>query len=226
LFCSALTKPDAADIARQKRLQQDIEKANSALEDLRGNAEEITADIKALEQKILDIGGTRLLKQKSTVDGLRLRIKLANDEITKAEVIETKATKDVAKYEEAIESSTAALEEVEQELEQIEENLSECRDYLSQLRQQVKKAQAAADSEKEDLDSLTAQLEEKTAEIQEFRQKEVSEVHALPCAVLTVPVQVKLETALTDTMKEAADNEKLLNHWQNEHDKLTLEDVE
>jgi structural maintenance of chromosome 4 len=35
-----------------------------------------------------------------------------------------------------------------------------------------------------------------------------------------------LQQSLTDAKKEAADNERLLDHWQTEHDKLKLEEVE
>lgn len=37
---------------------------------------------------------------------------------------------------------------------------------------------------------------------------------------------MELQQSLNDTKKEAADNERTLRHWQTEHDKLTLEDIE
>lgn len=37
---------------------------------------------------------------------------------------------------------------------------------------------------------------------------------------------MELQQSLNDTRKEAADNERTLQHWQNEHDKLKLEDIE
>ena len=58
--------------------------------------------IEDLEQKILDIGGARLLTQKSKVDGIKLHINLANDEITKAEVAKAKAEKHSAKLDASI----------------------------------------------------------------------------------------------------------------------------
>ena len=39
-------------------------------------------------------------------------------------------------------------------------------------------------------------------------------------------MQMELEQALADAKKEAAENEKYLNHWQSEHDKLKLVDIE
>src|ERR1700728_2126605 len=37
---------------------------------------------------------------------------------------------------------------------------------------------------------------------------------------------MELQQSLNDTKKEAADNERTLQHWQNKHDKLKLEDIE
>lgn len=37
---------------------------------------------------------------------------------------------------------------------------------------------------------------------------------------------MELEQLLNDTKKEHSDNERTLQHWQGEHDKLTLEDIE
>jgi len=61
--------------------------------------------IKDLEKKIL--GNWKVpsfLTQKSKVDGIRLHINLANDEITKAEVAKAKAEKDSVKYDATIEN--------------------------------------------------------------------------------------------------------------------------
>lgn len=37
---------------------------------------------------------------------------------------------------------------------------------------------------------------------------------------------MELKQRLTDLKREAASNEEVLQHWQNEHDKLKLVDVE
>jgi structural maintenance of chromosome 4 len=104
------------------------------------------------------------------VDGIRLHINLANDEITKAEVAKAKAEKDSVKFDGAIEASLA---EVEAELGGLNRRLEECVQYVTELRAQVEAAQAAAEHSKDDLESLKAELDTKTEEIQAFRQKEV-----------------------------------------------------
>ena len=133
----------------------------------------IEEDIKKLEKKILEIGGARLLSQKSKVDGIRLHINLANDEITKAEVAKAKAEKDASKLHHTIETNSANLEEVQGELEDLNEQLEECTQYVNEIRSKVEAAQMAAENSKDDLESLKAELDEKSEQIAGFKKKEV-----------------------------------------------------
>ncbi|KAH9950960.1 RecF/RecN/SMC N terminal domain-containing protein [Amylocystis lapponica] len=118
------------------------------LEGLQERTGSIEQEIKALEKKILEIGGARLLSQKSKVDGIRLHIGLANDEITKAE-------------------------EVNAELQGLDEEINEVKELVKQIQEKVDAAQQAADNSKEDLQKLKEELDERTEEIQAFRQKEM-----------------------------------------------------
>ncbi|KAF9237097.1 RecF/RecN/SMC [Melanogaster broomeanus] len=205
----AQSKPDARDMARINALQGEIASSTADLEALQMKSGAIEDAIKGLEKKILDIGGSRLLKQRSTVEGIKLHINLANDEITKAEVAKAKAEKDVIKHDSAIAANATSVEEVNQELEQLETQLEEVHQYLEELKEQVDAAQAAAENSKDDLDALKTKLEAKREEIQAFREKEM-----------------ELTQKLNDIKKEAAENEEILQHWQTEHDKLRLEEVE
>lgn len=114
-FSRSQSKPDAGDIARISSLEKEISSSTSQLEELQEKSGAIEQAIKDLEKKILDIGGARLLTQKSKVEGLRLHINLANDEITKAEVAKAKAEKDSAKLDGTIETNRASLGEAENE---------------------------------------------------------------------------------------------------------------
>jgi structural maintenance of chromosome 4 len=172
-FFSSQSKPDAGDIARIKTLEANIARSTKELQDLQGKTGQIEEAIKALEKKILDIGGARLLTQKSKVDGIRLHINLANDEITKAEVAKAKAEKDIVKFEHSIQANMGSLKEVDGELEELNGQLEECAQYVDELRTKVAAAQGAAENSKDDLENLKAELDAKTEEIQAFRQKEV-----------------------------------------------------
>ena len=140
---------------------------------MQAKSSKIENAIKALEQKILDIGGTQLRTQKSKVDGIKLHINLANDEITKAEVAKAKAEKDSVKLESSIKTNSAALEEVNTELVDLEEQLKTLSSFVLELRRKVEAAQTAAENSKEDLDSLKVELDAKDQEIEAFRKKEV-----------------------------------------------------
>ena len=140
---------------------------------MQSHSSAIEEAIKALEKKILDIGGSRLLAQKSKVDGLKLHINIANEEITKAEVAMAKAEKDSIKFKGTIASNRRSLEDVETELEKLSESLQEVKDYVADIRAKVEAAQAEVENSKDDLENLKTELDEKTEEIQAFRKKEV-----------------------------------------------------
>lgn len=53
----------------------------------------------------------------------------------------------------------------------------------------------------------------------------------MPCTgmgyILQYPIfQMELKQKISDAKKEAAENDKYLRHWQSEHDKLRLVDIE
>ncbi|KAI5998259.1 RecF/RecN/SMC [Pisolithus albus] len=205
----AQSKPDARDVARINTLEKEISSTTKELEQLQTKSGAIESAIKDLEKKILEIGGSRLLKQKSTVDGIKLHINLANDEITKAEVAKAKAEKDVGKLASAISSNTEAVEEVDKELAELTQQLAEVTEYLEELQSKVEAAQTAAEHSKDDLENLKTQLEGKREEIKAFKQKEM-----------------ELNQSLSEVKKEAAANDEALSHWQTEHDKLKLAEID
>ncbi|CCL98907.1 uncharacterized protein FIBRA_00914 [Fibroporia radiculosa] len=202
-------KPDAGDMARVATLEEEIASSTEELEELKEKTDSIEKEIKALEKKILEIGGARLLTQKSKVDGIRLHINLANDEITKAEVTKAKAEKDSAKLENTVQSNGAVLEEMEVELGELNEQIELINESVEELRSEVENAQAAVDNSKDELENLKVELDAKTEEIQAFRQKEM-----------------ELQQSINDCRKEAADNERTLDHWRTQHDSLKLEEID
>ncbi|KAG5643297.1 hypothetical protein DXG03_001224 [Asterophora parasitica] len=226
---NAQNKPNKNDLTRIESLESEIESSTEELEQLQEKSGKVENAIKDLEKKILDIGGSRLLKQKSTVDGIKLHISLANDEITKAEVAKAKAEKDSAKYDAAIKTNSAALEEAGAELEELEGLLSELTTYVTELRAKVEDAQEAADNSKDDLDKLKVELDAKDKEIEKFRQKEVRQLSMVvfdsmadqhPCN------QLELTQDLSDVQKEADENAKKIEHWRDSHDTLQLEEID
>jgi structural maintenance of chromosome 4 len=207
-------------------LDNDIHKSAAELEDLQEKSSKIEQAIEELEKKILDIGGSKLLTQKSKVDGVRLHINLANDEITKAEVAKAKADKDQTKLASSIEANSIALEEVDAELELLNGQIDELAEWISGNQANVEEAKAAAENSKDDLETLKASLDAKEDEIQAFKQKEVSFV-ATCCAFGTHEHdQMELEQKLTEAKKVADENTAIVDHWRDQLETLTLEEIE
>ncbi|KAJ6609837.1 RecF/RecN/SMC [Mycena sp. CBHHK59/15] len=191
------SKPNTGDLARVAKLEKEINQSLAELQELQQKSEKIEIAIQELEQKILDIGGSKLLTQKSKVDGIRLHITLANDEITKAEVAKAKAEKDVAKLTASIEANSGSLEEVEADLELLNEQIAELAEFISSHKANVEAAKAAAENSKDDLETLKTALDEKEEEIQHSSKRRV-----------------------------AKENTALVEHWRDELETLKLEEID
>lgn len=148
------------------------------MERLQEQTTTIKAQIEEYEAQILKIGGSRLLAQKSLVDGIRTHINIANDELTKAEVAKAKAEKDLAKYESSILNNQATLDEANAELEKFSNDIKTVTEEIEDIRGNVEQAREAAENSKEDLDNLKAELEEKSEGILAFRKREVGVCHS------------------------------------------------
>lgn len=170
---SSKNQISAADKSRISALDLTIETATGELEDIRTRAKAIEGEIRALEKKILDIGGARLLTQKSKVDGLKLHINLANDEITKAEVAKAKAEKDVTKFGKSIQTSKGALSEAEADLEELDQELTQCARAVKDIKDRVEDAKVKEENSKADLDEVKSQLDDVSEKIRGFKKQEV-----------------------------------------------------
>lgn len=206
---SSQTKPDVGEVARIASLDKEIQTWTEELRNLQDASSRIEKDIKNLEQKILDVGGSKLLAQKSKVEGINLHITLANEEITKAEVSKAKAEKDLVKLAKSLEEMAAQVEVAENEVAGLDEKLVEVHAFVQELSERVDEAKTAAENSKDDLRKLKKELDKKTEEVQGFRQREI-----------------ELKQSLDDAKKESADNEAQLQHWQDQHETLKLEEIE
>lgn len=180
-----------------------------------------------MEKKILDIGGARLLTQKSKVDGLKLHINLANDEITKAEVAKAKAEKDVVKLEKSIQANSDALSEAEAGLEELDREMKQCEQAVQEIKDKVEDAKIQEENSKTKLDEVKDQLDEVSEKIRGFKKKEVSrrEMQRKDSAEPFLS-QLAFTQKLQKLEAEAKDNQERIDHWSIEHDKLKLEHIE
>lgn len=165
--------PDAGDAARVKTLEGEIRATEAEMAKVQTKADEIEEAIKSLEKKILDVGGSKLLAQKSKVDGIKTYLKLSADEISKAEVAKTRAEKDLKRLAKTIKDNEQQLEGAADELKTLEEQYEECTEALNDMRAKVQEAQEAADGAKVELKQLKSDLDEKQASLRKFKQKQV-----------------------------------------------------
>lgn len=170
-------KPNAGDLARIKTLEKDINSATSQLAQDEAGANIISQAIKDLEQKILDIGGSRLMAQKSKIESTNNLISISSDIITKAEIAIKMAKKDSEKLEVSIRNNEEALKEVEEELEALKEKLGDLRRYVSELTEKVESARTEEENSKSDLEERKKELQEKDEQLQGFKKREVRSGH-------------------------------------------------
>lgn len=182
---SGNAKPDSRDLARIATLESQIAASTEELEELEERKAIIDAEIKVLEDKILGIGGSRLLTQKSTVDGILLRLQLATDEITRAEVAKTKAEKDLTKLEKSLRSNNESLVIVGNDIEKLDKQLGSCQECMEDISTKVEQARIAEESQKEDMDRKQSELDKQIEAVQAFRQREVCTLAPIAFTVRT-----------------------------------------
>lgn len=170
---SSKNQISASDKSRISALDATIEAATEELEEIHDRAKGIEEGIKALEKKILDIGGARLLTQKSKVDGLKLHINIANDEITKAEVAKAKAEKDIVKVAKSIQANKDALTEAEADLEELDREMTQCAQAVQEIKDKVEDAKTEEENSKTKLDEVESKLDAVSDKIRGFKKQEV-----------------------------------------------------
>jgi structural maintenance of chromosome 4 len=170
------SKPDAGDEKRIKQLENDIATQSRDLEKLVAKASAIETQIKELQDKILEVGGVKLLAMQSKVNNTKSLINIAGEKITKSEVGQAKAERDAEKLEKAIASSQTKLEELESELEIADADLQSCTADLETIRAKVQEAQNGLEFVQDDLADAKKELDEKSQNINAFRALEVSVV--------------------------------------------------
>lgn len=141
---------------------------------LREKSSSITEQIKELQNKILEVGGVRLRAINSKVTTTRGLLDLANEAITRSEVGQAKAERDVEKLSKTIESDKAKLAEVDAELEIVEGDLVACTADLNVIKEKVQEAMDASTDVQDALAESKTELDEKLEGINGFRALEVS----------------------------------------------------
>ena len=101
----------------------------------------IESEIKALQEKIMEVGGVKLRSQKAKVDDLKDQITALNDRITTCDVARAKNLKDCEKFTKLINSSEEELESLAEELAALDEDMKTSIRNAEQVRKKAEDAE-------------------------------------------------------------------------------------
>ncbi|KIK63241.1 hypothetical protein GYMLUDRAFT_57948 [Collybiopsis luxurians FD-317 M1] len=149
----AHSKPKRNDIAWVHMFEENLQKLKSDLE---------------VKDKFLQISGSKLIAQKSKVEGFRNHISLINDTITNAEVSKVKVEKDIVKHQHIFNCNTADVHQVQEELANLDEGLAKAQGFIEELREQCEAVQQKADNEREILQGQKEELDYTAEELEVF----------------------------------------------------------
>ncbi|KAG5920688.1 hypothetical protein E4U42_006104 [Claviceps africana] len=202
-------QPSASDSNRVEALEKDISKLNAEIEQLRGETASVEADIKALQDKIMEAGGEKLRSQRAKVDDLKGQMDANTEEISNAEVRRAKAEKQRVKLAKDMAKATKDHETAAQDLEKLEDEVSNQGERAEELKAQVKEAETELSARKDELRAFKKELDAKTVELNKSRA-----------------VEIEMRNKLEENQKTLHENEKRLRYWDDKHSKLVLQNIE
>ncbi|KAG6009177.1 hypothetical protein E4U43_000036 [Claviceps pusilla] len=202
-------QPSASDSTRLAALEKGILKLNAEIDQLRGETASVEAEIKALQDKIMEAGGEKLRSQRAKVDGLKEEINANTEEMSNAEVRRVKAEKQKVKLAKDIAKAAKDHEAATQDLEKLEDDVTNHRERADELKAQVKQAETELMSRREELRAFKKELDAKTAELNKSRA-----------------VEIEMRNKLEENQKTLHENEKRLRYWDDKHSKLVLQNIE
>ena len=122
-------------------MESKISKLQADVDKLHAETAGIENEIKALQEKIMEVGGVKLRSQKAKVDDLRSQITALNDRITTCDVARAKNQKDCEKFTKLSTSSEEELETLAGELAAIEEDMKTSSRNAEQIRKKAEDAE-------------------------------------------------------------------------------------
>ncbi|KAJ2237530.1 Structural maintenance of chromosomes protein 4 [Coemansia sp. RSA 1722] len=208
-LAGAQDQPDDASAARRAQIDARVAAENQSIAVLHSQCATIEADIRGLQEKIMQAGGIRLRAQKAKVDGLQERIKTISDEIVRWESALSKARKDLTRAERAASTRDEQIAELDTQLAGVTSEIETKSVAALELKTRSDAARAALDSKRDELDRVKEELEAKMEEFNELRTKEAA-----------------LKRKLDDMERSLAEATRGANYWSSEIDHLALHAVD
>ncbi|RKP07022.1 RecF/RecN/SMC [Thamnocephalis sphaerospora] len=206
---SKQNKPKSDVAARMKQLESSIAKRTTQLQKVQKQAAAIEREIKALQDKILEVGGVRLRSQKVKVEGIKEQLESHNERIVRAQVALAKAVKDAEKAQKSCKEHSTALAQLEEEIEAVEDEIRQKTAAALEVRRRCEEAKMLMEEKSEQLTEMKSQVEEQQAVVKKFRVKEV-----------------ELKNKLADASRTLQESQTQLAHWKDKLSKLSLHDID
>jgi len=178
------------------------------MDELHAETSGIGDEIKALQEKIMEIGGVKLRSQKAKVDDLREQITALNDRITTCDVARAKNEKDCDKFAKTIKSSEEELETLTEELAALEEDMKQSSRNAEQVRKKAEDAEHVLSVKADELKELKESLDERRAALTTTRGEEI-----------------EMRNRLEEHQKVLVDNQKRGKHWMEKLKHLALNEL-
>ncbi|KAJ1819544.1 Structural maintenance of chromosomes protein 4 [Coemansia sp. RSA 2599] len=208
-LAGAQDQPDDASAARRAQIDALIAAENQGIAELQSQCATIEADIRDLQEKIMQAGGIRLRAQKAKVDGLQDRIKTISDEIVRWESALSKARKDLTRAERAASTRDEQIAELDAQLTAVTDEIEAKSVASLELKKRSDAARTALDSKRDELDRVKDELDSKMEEFNELRTKEAA-----------------LKRKLDDIERSLAEATRGVNYWSSEIEHLALHAVD
>ena len=186
------------EIAERKREMEKLNKSTQALDD----------GIKALQGKIMEVGGIKLKTQKSKVDSLRESIDLANDKTTRLQVQLKTAEKAVAKVNAQLAQSEKEIKEMEKQLQDLDAKVEEKTSLAITVQERSEEAEKLMEKKQDELEKMKGGFEK--------IQKKVQKIQA---------VEVGIKSQLDTESRSLDENKKKLASWTSKMATLKVQDL-
>nr|KAJ3421945.1 hypothetical protein HK105_001747 [Polyrhizophydium stewartii] len=198
--------PDPADVQRAAQLERTIKKTEPQLADHEAGAAKIQAQIAALQEQILEVGGVKLRTQNARVESLLDQIKMLQAKTTKLRAEKSSRTNSLRKLSKSVAKREAELESLDAETNEIKASLDSQSAAAHQVRQRVKAAQDHLEDMAEQFEKMKEARDEKVAELNASRSR-----------------QVELRTQITDVTQALSAKERGLRAAKEQLTKLSNE---
>ena len=186
------------EIAERKREMEKLNKSTQALDD----------GIKALQGKIMEVGGIKLKTQKSKVDSLRESIDLSNDKTTRLQVQLKTAEKAVAKVNAQLAQSEKEIKEMEKQLQELDSKVEEKTSLAITVQERSEEAEKLMEKKQDELEKMKGAFEK--------IQKKVQKIQA---------VEVGIKSELDTESRSLDENKKKLASWTSKMATLKVQDL-